>query len=214
MAFLAPILFCWTGYQKLWGLLPGWLHSELFPPKAYVPQTKYPQKRYSWYKNTIFRLIWSILGPIWSISNLIQCKTPFLALFGEIFLPFSSLCVHFLPARLPGYYNLLYRVRWGFPTLLQFVLPCTMRFSNLRLVLATEVSATNIVKLYNCATNRATNCATNCATNATCVWFWLRRYVQPTNLNTTIVLPIVLPIVPPTLPALGSGYGGMYNQQT
>ena len=36
-----------AGYQKLWGFLPGWLHSELFPPKAYVPQKNYLTKKMS-----------------------------------------------------------------------------------------------------------------------------------------------------------------------
>ena len=29
----------------LWGCLLGWLHSELFPPETYIPQTKFPPKR-------------------------------------------------------------------------------------------------------------------------------------------------------------------------
>ena len=56
-----------AGKQKLWGSLPCWLHSELFPTEVHVPQTKFPKKGYFWCKNII-------VSPFWSIFNLIWCK--------------------------------------------------------------------------------------------------------------------------------------------
>ena len=47
---------CFAGYQKSFGFLLGWLHSESFPPKAYVPQTKFPQKK-------LFLVFLALFGP-------------------------------------------------------------------------------------------------------------------------------------------------------
>ena len=72
------------------GFRPGWLHSELFPPKAYVLQTQFLPKMYFWYKNTHFSPFWFISSLNQSLSSLINEKTPFLALFGEIVPPWVS----------------------------------------------------------------------------------------------------------------------------
>ena len=97
------------GWQKLWGFLPGWLHSELFPPEAYVPQKKIPKRKtYFWYKNTHSRpfVPFKVLFcPYLTLSN---AKTPFLALVGEFYPPLSPLCLYFLPSCMPRCHNFCY----------------------------------------------------------------------------------------------------------
>ena len=43
----------------MWVFLPGWLHSELFPPKAHFLK----KKKCLWYKNTIIALVGKIFLP-------------------------------------------------------------------------------------------------------------------------------------------------------
>ena len=66
--------FSVAGYQKLWGFLLGWLHQELFPPKAYVPQTKFSPKKGIFGTKTLF---FALSGPFQALFG------PFFTLFNE-----------------------------------------------------------------------------------------------------------------------------------
>ena len=85
---------CFAGYQKSFGFLLGWLHSESFAPKAYLPQTKFPPIKVLFCTKTLILALFgpfqALLGPFLTLFNE---KTPFIALVGEIPPPhFLSLC--------------------------------------------------------------------------------------------------------------------------
>ena len=81
-----------AGYQKLWGFLLGWLHSELLRPKVYVSQTKFPPKKRCFGTKTLILALFgpfqALFGPFLTLIN--EKNNTFLALVGEIFPPISS----------------------------------------------------------------------------------------------------------------------------
>ena len=89
----APPLFAWAGCQWILIFFLRGQGSRNFRAYSQADLIQNKAKHCVKYGQNC------ILGPTWSILTIFDAKTLFLALFGELFPPISSLWLHFFPSR-------------------------------------------------------------------------------------------------------------------